>query len=296
MKINIAGAFAKSKELRMFVTLNKKICDKIELTVYDGIDNCSWNGGRINRDITYSHDMIDFYYRHGIGIALTFTNPVVDVHDAKGNELLEKFHRPGNVIISVNTRLREYIKNKFPDYKHTKSITSFGSINVPMSDADLELYKTLESEYDYIVPRCEHVFDERFQQLNQSKYEILLNDTCIYNCPFYGEHFGKIAEQNRLYKKPWEQGGYQKMYEVEECWISDRSTYKKPVIFDPDVGDSKSMDTHKDNYGMDLKHHQIKRLLDQGVTNFKISGREMSHEDFIGELKRYIFNIIDAHE
>src|SRR6056300_423020 len=137
MKINIPGAFAKSKELRMFVTLNKKICDKIELTVYDGIDNCSWNGGRINRDINYSHDMIDFYYRHNIGIALAFTNPVVDISDTKGNELLEKFHRPGNVIISANSALREYVKEKFPHYKHTRSITSFGSISVPMSDADL---------------------------------------------------------------------------------------------------------------------------------------------------------------
>jgi len=293
MRLNVAGAFSKSKELRLYITLNKDLLKQFDVTVYDGINCCPWNGGRINRNISYDDNMIDFYYRHNIDIALAFTNPIIDITDQTGNMLLKKFHKKGNTIISVNKELREYVKEYYPLYKHTRSITAFSPISVPMSDADLSLYKRLESEYDYIVPRCEHVFDERFILLDQSKYEIMLNDTCIYNCPYYGDHFQKIAEQNRLYDKPWEDAEYDEMYSIEECWISDRSSYKKPEVFNPDIGDAKTIKKYGDNYGMDLKTNQIKSLLKQGVTSFKISGREMSFEDFSGELNYYFKDIYE---
>jgi len=288
VRVNIAGAFAKKNELKMFIFKNKPLFRNMDVTVYDGINNCPWNGGRINRDIYYDDDTINFYYRNNISIALTFTNPVIDIDNVIGNELLEKFHSDGNVIISANDELREYIKERYPSYKHTRSITSFGKISVPMSDDDLSKYKELERHYDYIVPRCEHIFDERFKELNQSKYEIMLNDTCVYNCPFYGEHFEAIAEQNRLFNKPWKEGGHEAMYKVEECWLSDRSDFKKPDSFNPDSGQQNVIDKLGDTYGMDLKSTQIKLLLDRGVYNFKITGREMTEEDFIEELKLYI--------
>jgi hypothetical protein len=291
MRLNIAGAFSKSKEIRLYITLNKHLLEAFDVTVYDGINCCPWNGGRINRDVNYDNDMIEFYYRHNIDIALTFTNPIVDTTNKIGNELLEKFHKRGNIIISVNAELREYVKKHYPLYKHTRSITAFDPISVPMSDMDFDLYKSLEEHYDYIVPRCEHVFDDRFKMLDQSKYEIMLNDTCIYNCPYYGDHFKKIAEQNILYDKPWEEADHSEMYSIEECWISDRSTYKKPEIFNPDIGDDKTINKYGDNYGMDLKTKQIKRLLKQGVTNFKISGREMSFEEFNNELNQYFKDV-----
>lgn len=289
-RVNIAGAFAKKNELKMFIFKNKHILNNLDVTVYDGINNCSWNGGRINRDIYYDDDTIDFYYRNNISIALTFTNPIVHTDDKIGNELLSKFHINGNVIISVNDDLREYIKENYPLYKHTRSITSFGKISVPMSNDDIMLYKNLEPHYDYIVPRCEHIFDKRFGTLTQSKYEVMLNDTCVYNCPFYGEHFEAIAEQNRLYHKPWKEAGHDSMYKIEECWLSDRSDYKKTDTFDPDVGQQNVIDKLGDNYGMDLKSAQIKLLMDRGIHNFKITGREMSELDFIEELKLYIVN------
>ena len=104
----------------MFFFKNKHILEYFDITVYDGINNCQWNGGRINRDISYTDKVIDFYYRNNITIALTFTNPVIDIQDVVGHELLEKFHRDGNVVISVNDALRNYIKSIFPKYKHTR--------------------------------------------------------------------------------------------------------------------------------------------------------------------------------
>jgi hypothetical protein len=291
MRFNIAGAFSKSKELRLYFFNNKNIIKNFDITVYDGINNCPWNGGRINRDICYDDKVVNFYYRNNISIALTFTNPVIDLTDKTGNELLKKFHKKGNVIITANETLLNYIKEKYPLYKHTRSITSFGKINVPMTDDDFNLYKRLEKLYDYIVPRCEHIFDKRFIDLDQNKYEIMLNDTCIYNCPYYGIHFEEIAKQNRLYKKPWVDAGQKEMYEVEECWLSERSTYKKPKGFDPNIGQEKVIKKLGDSYGMDLKTSQIKQLIKQGVNNFKITGREMTFEDFSSELNIYLKDV-----
>ena len=290
MRYNIAGAFSKSKQLKLYFFKNKDIIKNFDITVYDGINSCSWNGGRINRDIVYDNKTIEFYYRNNISIGLTFTNNIIDLNDKEGNKLLKKFHKKGNVIISANLDLLKYIKKNYPLYKHTRSITSFGKISLPMSDDDFNHYKFLEHYYDYIVPRCEHVFDKRFINLDQSKYEIMLNDTCMYNCPYYGEHFQEIAKQNRLYNKPWQEGGIEKMTEIEECWISERSTYKKPKIFDPNTGNEKTIEKFGDNYGMDLKSDQIMKLKKQGINNFKITGREMNFEDFNNELNLYLID------
>jgi hypothetical protein len=288
MRVNIAGAFSKWQSLLPYIVKNKNVFRGFDVTVYDGIDNCAWNGGRINRDITCSDMVMDFYYRNNISIALTFTNPVVNISDRVGNELLEKFHKADNVIISINTKLREYIKKNFPLYKHTHSITGFGKISVPMCDDDVVKYQKLEQHYDYIVPRCEHVFDDRFGELNVTKYEVMLNDTCVYNCPYYGEHFKKIAEQNRKFDKPWLQGGQDKMKNIEECWLSNQSSYKQPSFFNPEEYDNKDREKHGDSYGMDLNMGQIKRLLHQGVDNFKITGREICPSSYLPEMDKYI--------
>ena len=79
IRFNIGGAFAKSKQLMMFLFRNKAALQQFDITVYDGTNSCAWNGGRINRDITYTDEAIDFYYRNNITVALTFTNPIINI-------------------------------------------------------------------------------------------------------------------------------------------------------------------------------------------------------------------------
>ncbi|MAF36179.1 hypothetical protein CL622_03620 [archaeon] len=294
IRLNIAGGFSKFNELRYFFKLIPEIHDICKITVYDGICSCAWNGGRINRDLPADESICQYYYDNDISIALTFTNPVIDISDPVGNEILKRFHRPGNVIISVNEYLLKYIKDEYPEYKHTRSITSFGKIDVPMSDGDFDRYNRLETMYDYIVPRCEHVFDDRFRKLDQSKYEVMLNDTCVYNCPYYGEHFKKIAEQNRTYQRPWQQASVSEMSNIEECWLSKQSDIKPTSFFNPDLEDIKTRRKYGDNYGMDLRPNQISELIEQGVSNFKLTGREMSRDQYISELRTYGYGIISA--
>lgn len=277
MNFKIAGAFAKFKEISLMIVKNRRIAKN--LIVYDGINNCAWNGGRINRDLHWKQSQIDFYYKRNIGIALTFSNPNIDLTDEVGNALLEKFHKDGNEIILINEDLRRYIRKNYPKYKLVFSITGLGTINVPMQNTDVNKYLVLQAKYDLIVPRMEHVFDARFNELNPSQYEVMLNDTCAYNCPLYQEHFEAIALQNTLAEKPWEQLGHDACFKVEECWLPN---------FDFTVGDEKTIKEYGEDYGMDLTTKQVKRLLDLGVMCFKISGRELESEEFNDEIMSYL--------
>jgi len=270
MNFVIAGAFSHFSDLSKYILKNKPQ-NKYNIVVYDGINLCKWNAGRINRNITYEEYQIHFYYSKNIGIALTFSNPVIDLNDEVGLQLLEKFHKHGNYIILVNEKLRKFIRKFYPKYKLIFSITGLGNVNIPMQKSDLVMYQMLEEKYDYIVPRMEHVFDPMFLQLDQSKYEIMLNDTCIKDCPYYSDHFKSIAQANTAYENPWEDLPFDICFGIEECWLD----------FDPSVNKC-----GKD--GMDITIPQINELLQRGIKSFKIMGRELSNNEFQNEIHKYL--------
>lgn len=260
MRYLLAGAFSKSVPLIKFLTQYK---GSANIVVYDGINKCKWNGGRINRDIYYNDGLINYYYSKGISIALTFTNHNIDLTDPLGNELLEKFHKEGNALIIVNDDLRKYVREKFPKYDLIYSITGMGLLNIPLQDSDIAWYKDLEAKYDWIVPRFEHIFDKRSDELDKSKWEVMVNDTCVWGCKYFDQHFKAIADENtagRPYSK-----------EVEECWLPK---------FNPDI------DSKYNCMDIDLEH--MNKLRDAGVTSFKITGRELPDETYYNELKTYV--------
>lgn len=238
------------------------------IVVYDGIDKCRWNGGRINREVYYNDAWIQYYYSRGISIALTFSNHRINLDDRVGNELLHKFHRKGNALIIVNDDLRQYVRDNFPDYDLIYSITGMGLLNIPLQDSDIAFYKELESKYDWIVPRFEHIFDPRADELDATKWEVMLNDTCVYGCKHYDEHFKAIADENtagRPYSK-----------EIEECWLPK---------FDP---------SKESKYPcMDIDAEHVAKLIEKGVRSFKITGREMADDEYYTELMRFGRNVID---
>jgi hypothetical protein len=237
--------------------------DSAQLVVYDGINKCSWNGGRINRDVYANDALMEYYYSKGISIALTFSNHRINLDNPLGNELLEKFHREGNALIIVNDDLRKYVREKFPKYDLIYSITGMGHLNIPLQDSDIAFYKQLEQDYNWIVPRFEHVFDPRANELDKSKWEVMLNDTCVYGCKHYDAHFKAIADENTA--------GRPYSAEIEECWLPK---------FDP------SKDSKYDC--MDIRPNKMKELKEMGVQSFKITGREMADDEYYSELMRFV--------
>lgn len=261
MRYLIAGAFGKSIPIIKF--LGQRMVDNNQLVVYDGINKCRWNGGRINRDVFYKDSLIDYYYSKGVSIALTMSNHKIDLSDETGNHLLEKFHREGNALIIVNDELRKYVREKFPKYNLIYSITGMGLLNVPLQDSDVEFYKELEKNYDWIVPRFEHIFDPKSDQLDKTKWEVMVNDTCVWGCKHWDAHFKAIADENTA--------GRPYSAEIEECWLPK---------FDPNKESKYPC--------MDIKPENMRKLIDMGVKSFKITGREMQDDEFYGELIKFV--------
>lgn len=282
ININVAGAVVHYdsfvKKLPILALRNKNIT----FNVYEGPNLCQWNGGRINRDILITKEVIEKYNRLGITISFTFTNPKIDLTDKVGNQLLEmlhesqKTHNVKNKIILINEDLRTYIKDKY-DFELIYSITGHPS-KTEITDELLNRYKDLESKYDWVVPKFEVVFEPEFyNNVDTSKYELLINDTCIYSCPHYYEHFQQIAEQNTISKNPWNELGHDHCFKVEECWLP---------WFDPDVGLQKHKDKYGERMGMDYTTDMIKKSLSLGYRSFKLSGRENPTDVIIEEVEK----------
>ena len=263
--VKIAGAFTHYEKIIPVILQHRA---SVDFAVYDGINECKWNGGRINRPVFDNPIHKKTYETLGVGIALAFSNNFIDLADPLGNELLERYHAEGNGIILQDTGLLEYIRHRFPKYETIFTITGHpgGILEDPTT-----YYRNLESMYDVIVPKLEHnMLIERFAK-NVRKYELLINDDCLYNCPLWKKHFDKIAEQNTLGIKYYDKEHFENNYNIEECWLPK---------FDPDLGDQMAKHRLGFTFGMSLSPEQIKDRFNQGIKRLKISGREMSTDDF----------------
>lgn len=233
-----------------------------ELSVYDGVDNCSWNGGRVNclLNTQFDYNVFKAYQALKIPVFLTFSSPFIDIADKRGNELLEIIanQKIRNGVIIVNETLRQFIRKKYPELIIIYSITGHSN---NYKDFDI----TLENRYDLIVPRFENVFNPEFLKVcDTSKYEIMLNDTCSYGCKMWNTHFKAIAEANL------KDIGIQEARKIQECWIPG---------FDY-ITDSQCE-------CMDLSKDAILKAKSLGYKHFKISGRENKPEELLSDLNKY---------
>jgi hypothetical protein len=278
--LNIGGAFTHPL-LSFFV--KEKIYKKFKLTVYDGVNNCAWNGGRINRNIFITQKDIEKYNKLGISVAFTFSNPEIDLYDKTGRQLLEwldqsqKKYNIQNEIILINEDLRKFLRRKY-DFILKYSITGHDLKAYPDNQLQKEYkfyYKKLKEKYDIIVPKMEHVFQEWFLDQKLDKYELMTNDTCRPDCPYYKQHFEEIARFNRIFKN--EKVAYdfnpKLAFAIEECWLPK---------FDP----NKELTSCKT--GMDFNQEMIRKALKLGYNKFKISGRENPFDDLKNDIQKIL--------
>ena len=273
---NIAGAFVKHDIIVNHLKRNKLFNKFKKISVYDGLENCTWNGGRLHSYVPYNKEIKDKYYDLDISIALTFTNHTIDLKNPTGNFLLEEFHKKGNKIILVNDELRRYIKKNFPNYSLVHSITACGEVQgLPLRAKDINFYKEKLSKYDMIVPRCDCTFDNRLRELDLNRLEILISDTCILNCPHFEEHFKQISQQNAISTN----ASSKEIKSIGECWLPSKTFKRKTALEKKILGEK---------YPFYLNHNQLRSLIIEGLSNFKIQGREASNKDFLQDLEYFV--------
>lgn len=253
MTINIAGAFKHFDNIKRLYVKNLNTFKNNLIQVYDGINNSKWNGGRVNTySSVFDEEILEWYNSKNIGVLLTFSNFYIDTSLEEENKILEKLNVSNlNGCIISNEDLRLHIRKNYPNLKLLKSITSFDSLN--LNDYN---FNDLESKYDWICPRFEWVFNKEFHKLiDPSKYEIMMNDTCMERCKLWHKHFEAISK--------WNIDKLGDPDKIQECWINFDFN-KKHGCFN----------------GMDLNKEEIKRCLKIGYRCFKISGREFKDSYF----------------
>jgi hypothetical protein len=284
--IKIAGAV---KHFGLMIELMNdlsKFKDKIDFSFYDGPNLCPWNGGRINEEIFLTPSKVKYFNDKGYGVFLTFSNPIIDLNDEIGNELLEMLnHNELNGVIIINEELRNYVKEKYPEYQIIFSISGHPNSVIPTKEL-LDYYKDLEDKYDVIVPRFEMGLNEKFfSEVKIPKYELIVNDKCIYNCNIFREHLFTMAEFNRKYKSPWKEQPFDVCNKAHECWIKN---------FNPDEGSEKDRNKHGISLGMSFTGEMYDKAISLGYTRFKIMGRELTKDKLKHDILKHVNDIYSA--
>ena len=246
---NLPGGVVYPKEqiLSCIVQAKIKFRDS-KFNVFDCTHNHPWCGGRDNiKELRLTEELLNYYNSKNIGFYITFSNYIIDVNDKLGNQILEMLNQNSlNGVIIGNAKFNKYVRQNYKNLKTVRSITTITYITT------LETYKKYEDQYDLIVPRVEHILEDWFIEgvTNCNKYELLLNDFCYHNCPYYEYHYRITADRNRLNLD----------IDVKKCLMTDK--YKVSDLITKD---------------------QFKRLLDKGFTNFKLAGRsgELTNKKFL---------------
>jgi len=242
---NLPGGVVYPKEriLSWIVQTKIKFRDST-FNVFDCTHNHPWCGGRNNiKELRLTEELLNYYNSKNIGFYITFSNYIIDVNDKLGNQILEMLNQNSlNGVIIGNTKFNKYVRQNYKNLKTVRSITTITYTTT------LETYKKYEDEYDFIVPRVEHILEDWFIEriTNYDKYELLLNDFCYYNCPYYTKHFIITSDKNRLNLD----------IDAERCLMNGKYEIKDLITKD-----------------------QFKRLLDTGFTNFKLAGRSKEFSD-----------------
>lgn len=279
IKVKIAGAVSKYKNILMFNLRNKELIKDLEITYYDMPNDCVWNGGRINRMVELTPTMVETFNKYNQGICLGFTNQVIlDVGDKVGNSLLKMVadNNPNKLhgVVLMSETLRRYIRRTYKELKLTYSITGHPTTDQLNFEG---YYKELEAKYDVIVPKYSHLIHIlpllEDGILDASKYEVLINDNCDSNCQFYSEHFAQISHMNTTVRAPWEVD-WDKSFQIE---VKPKT---KPGI-------QKTANCMQDN----IEATRLQRFYDAGVRHFKISGRDLSDDEFDRLLPKHLTEV-----
>lgn len=196
--------FADNKMNIILLDLCKKhpeiMKENIDIYGFYGIfPGCIWNGGRVilGNQCSKEHvkEIFNIYNNYyNLPLRLTFTNALIQeehCYDTYCNMIAECGHNGMNEILVTSPILEKYLKNKYPNYKYCKSVTSTEHNNYNVTDYYMSvLPKTMNNDFQVL---------SSFPVEDRKKLEIICNDDCIDNCPYTYEHYRIISKAQLEY-------------------------------------------------------------------------------------------------
>ena len=136
-------------------------------------------GGRVyEADKSFTDNHLSTLYQRKINLALTLTNHFFSPELYKQNlSFLEKYHRPGNIIICTSDKLARMIRKDFPHYNIRASI-------IKNLNTIEKVKKALDLYDDVVIPMDLNDDDEFLENLpEKSRMMLFANAACAYSCP-----------------------------------------------------------------------------------------------------------------
>ena len=219
-------------------------------SIFGTFPNAIWNGGRVIKDEMFDETCIPRYIglfnEKGVPLRFTFTNSRVGYNHLTNeycNRILTLANNGLNEIIVNNSILEEYLRKTYPNFKYILSTTA------AIRGVD-EINKSCE-KYDYVVLDYNDNKDINILNgiENKDKVEILLNESCMPNCPIRQQHYGSISYSQLKSRNTDE---FKCPYMMAAVYNKELGKYSPTIITESEL---------------------YKNYVSMGFSNFKIQGR-----------------------
>ena len=188
-------------------------------------------------------------------------NSLLSVLNKNNKELTYK-----NGVIVANDNIAAYIKEKYPNLQLINSVIR-PAIDVGWGKETVEYYNHFLNIYDLVVISTGKALDDTFvkELKHKKKIEVIVNSRCALNCQLAAEHYNNIANE---------------------------ALKKGNNVSEIDKVNNKCYEIRKNNLfiGSNLTVKQVQHLLNLGITNFKLEGREWQDGVLLRDLGDYIFD------
>lgn len=253
LNINLAFVHFKNNHRDLFYD-DTKIA-----SLYGSFPNALWNGGRCEfGDMEFSkcQDIVEHVNSLGIAIRYTFTNNLIKkehLSDEYCNRLMSICDNGMNEVLVNSPILEQYLRLNYPRFKYILSTTSLTRGSNSINDACLR--------YDLVVADYRDVQDRQFLQdiIMRNKVEILLNESCLYECKYRKDHYTEISRAQLLSSIGTEP--------EKNCRYHDSSKFREAYI------------------STDKLYNELVPL---GFKNFKIRGRESDPKKLLNDYITYL--------
>jgi len=296
---NLSGGIVHRELLLSFI--DSLAVPNVSLSVHDGFSGLSWSAGRERGSSILPHTLhttLEEYQRRNVGFNLLFSNHLLtesDLGSAFGNQLLEKLHDPRNGVVVCDGVLADYVRERFPKYQLIRSVINAYLDEVIYRDtpAIVNYFQELTQRYDRVVVPSElNLRFDVLDQLDKGKLEFLVNNNCLWHCPYAIKHYTQIAQG---FKKPV--GGVPTRVCLAQAAAlgSDRDRTLDHFRKYEALVDASGKPIKQVKLGQKIiirkswmKPEEVASMQRQGCTHFKLQGRDSPARDFAETLRAMV--------
>lgn len=214
-----------------------------------------------------------------VNFALDFDNPFIaedQLEDVVGNTFLRSLESTQNPHVYVASEiLAEHLRRHFPKTKIHAGINKTVAEN---ARGNLEYYCRSAEKYETTVLHAEDAYNSDFLEklaarAPAQKFEIVVNDTCLRDCPHRRDHLEVLS---KIRRSPWDASLLQQRHS-----LLNRVACENVIANPENPGARASL----------LSREEWKRAYDLGFRNFKIQAEKLRSElAFFYELGTWLLN------